>query len=56
MNEQILTQLQNMNTRFESLESRMDAKFNMVMTTTVAMWVTTMAAVLAVLVTVLLKT
>lgn len=53
--EEIRSRLDTMDRHMNSLESRMDGRFNTLTTITVAMWVTTMLAVLSTLVTVLLK-
>ena len=53
--EAITSRLDSMDSRMTSLEARMDARFNTLTTITVAMWVTTMLAVISTLAAVLLK-
>ena len=53
--EAITSRLDSLDSRINSLEARMDARFNNLITITVAMWVTTMLAVLSTLAAVLLK-
>jgi flagellar capping protein FliD len=53
--EAITSRLDSMDSRITSLEARMDARFNTLTTITVAMWVTTMLAVVSTLAAVLLQ-
>ena len=49
------SRMNGMDGRINSLEARMDARFNTLTTVTVAIWATTMLAVLSTLAAVLLK-
>jgi molecular chaperone GrpE (heat shock protein) len=53
--EAITSRLDSLYSRINNLEARMDARFNNLITIAVAMWVTTMLAVLSTLAAVLLK-
>ena len=53
--EEIRSRLDTMDRHMNSIQSRMDARFNTLATVTGAMWVTTMVAVLSTLADVLFK-
>ena len=59
VNQRILAQLEQMNIRIDEMNARinsLDNRINTELQVTVGMWITTMAAVLAVLVAVLVRT